>query len=97
MVLPLVLSWVEQFDCLIADFRGQVRPFGEIASVAGEREIAQFVATSMLPGYDVLDMKCHFSKLFRQSAIFATIGGALPNESAGSAVNHDAVRNGLGP
>ena len=39
MVLPLVLSWVEQFDCLIADFRGQVRPFGEIASVAGEREI----------------------------------------------------------
>ena len=97
MDLPLVLSWVEQFNCLTTDFCRQVRPLGKITPVAGEREIGQFVGTSMLPGNDVLDMKRHISEFFRQSAIFATIAGTLPNETACSGVNHDAVSSGLGP
>lgn len=97
MDLPRMLSWVEQFDCLTTDFCRQVRPLGKITPVAGEREIGQFVGTSMLPGNDVLDMKRHISEFFRQSAIFATIAGALPNETACSGVSHDAVSRGLGP
>ena len=82
MLLPLVLSWMEQFDCFTVDFRRQIRPLGEIASIAGEREVRQFVATSMLPSNDVLDVKCHFSEFFRQSAILAAIVRALPDETA---------------
>jgi hypothetical protein len=36
----------------------------------------------MLPGNDVLNVKCHFPKFFQQSAILAAIVRALSNETA---------------
>jgi hypothetical protein len=62
-------------------------------SVARERQVRQFITTLMLPGDDVLDVKCYFAEIFRQSAILAAMFRALPYEMASFSVNHVATRS----
>lgn len=89
MFTPRVLAWMKQFDRFTINFSRQIWAFVQVASC----EVRQFIATLMLPGNDVLDVKCYFAKIFGQPAILTANFRTLPYEIARFSVNHVATRS----
>ena len=73
MVLPTVPARVEQKDDRVGVGveRGDVRPLMKVAAVAGQREVRFVVATAVLLGADVLDVKGRVGRGFGQVAVLA--------------------------
>ena len=59
MLLPLRLTWIEEHNDLAAVGvdSGEICSLMTITSATSRREIREFVASAMLPGNDVFDVK----------------------------------------
>jgi hypothetical protein len=81
--VPIFLAWIEQFDhgaCLGIN-PGEVRALVGIAPVAGQSKIGSGVASAMLFGRDMFDLKSGEGELFlAKAAILATLARALSHQ-----------------
>ena len=77
MLVPLLPSWMKQWNNLIGDRvdARQVRPFVAIAVATRESQVFQYGGTTVLLGDDVVELKRQFSKRFRKSTILAAVTG----------------------
>jgi len=78
---PAMPSWVEQSSELFRPWidSSEVRPLVEVASQAGEGEVAEGCSTSVLLCNNVLDLKRREVMGFREAAVFAATSGPPPN------------------
>ena len=93
MVLPDLISWVEQRDNVVRLIvnPGEVRAFVKAAPVAGKREIVETVSAAVFARNDVVDMKRSKRRgTLSQLAVFAATSRALPHQSADCTLHQDA-------
>jgi hypothetical protein len=82
MLLPLRLTWIEEHHDLTAvGFdSGKIGSLMTITSATSPCKIREFVASAMLPGNDVFDVKRPGKfGMVRQTAVFAKASGPLPD------------------
>jgi hypothetical protein len=91
---PLVAARIKQPDAFvrIGITARQVRALAQIALVAGEREIFGAVRAAMLARVDVFDVERMRAFVFlTETAILATIAGALPHLLAEDQRDHEVA------
>jgi hypothetical protein len=70
----------------------EVRPFMRVAKVAGQGQVLEVIAATVLAGDDVLDVKSQpRSAPFGGPAVFAATFGPLPHAPARRFVHHAAA------
>lgn len=82
MITPLVPARVEKHYKLIGQGINprEVRPFSQVATMAGQRKIAKFCGATMLFGNDVFDVVGKMAVLLLEQAILAPIPRPLADQ-----------------
>ena len=83
MFAPDIVTWMEHGHnraCIGIDTR-EVRPFVCIATVTGESEVVGNIRSTMLLGYNMLDVKGNeWCRFLRNSAVFTGFTGTLSDK-----------------
>jgi hypothetical protein len=62
--------------------RRQIWAFFQIAPATSPTKVCRVIGASMLPGYDVLDVKRQVQRIIRKVTVFAPVGCALLDQSS---------------
>jgi len=66
----------------------EVRTLPQVATMAGQREVVQFIGSTMLLRNDVLKMVSKRTVLLPQKTIFAAISGPLTDQTSQLGIRH---------